>query len=112
MNDEIKLLRKALEQSQNASANVWDFARDLPTHIKDQAVIANAQASFALRVTSGKLPPGYDLDDSQHGKIFVLFQDRDILNEKGHARYFYDEFAARKFCWQHHMGRAESEVQA
>jgi hypothetical protein len=102
MTDEIKMLRRALEEMQNAMSNLWNYAPRLPERYKEQGIDANEHAAFALRVTSDALPPGYSIThDIASGRYFPRIMDY-LFPGKDDWTSFASDFEARLFCWEKH----------
>jgi hypothetical protein len=90
MNDEIKMLRDALVKCEAAC--------NLPSR---HPIIQEVR--FALQVSSGNLPEGYEIipDERYPSKRYVAYHGECLKTDKGRDRFFYDEFKARFYCWQH-----------
>jgi hypothetical protein len=90
MDDEIKMLRDALVKC--------ELACNLPSR---HPIIQEVR--FALQVSSGTLPDGYEIipDGAYSNKRYVARNGERLKTDKGRDKFFYDEFKARLYCWEH-----------
>jgi hypothetical protein len=98
MNEEIRLLRDALEATLEMLSEV------------DESEDVQGQVRFALNVTSGRLPKGYGMTWYPPRGKWEAWKDETLLLEDAAVKWFDSEFAARLFCWQHAQVQSEERA--